>query len=95
MYVRTGCLLSDVLRACLQLGSDERHDLLRVCRCAAWLHHHQHDGRLTGLLSLLCWCLVSVVLLCCCLLSVVCCLLSVVCCLLSDCPCVCCLLSVV
>jgi hypothetical protein len=50
MYVRTGCLLSDVLRACLQLGSDERHDLLRVCRCAASLHHHQHDGRLTGCL---------------------------------------------
>ena len=54
MYVRTGCLLSDVLRACLPLGSDERHDLLPVCRCAAWLHHHRHDGRLTGLLSVVC-----------------------------------------
>ncbi len=42
-----------MLRACLQLGSDERHDLLPVCRCAASLHYHQHDGRLTGLLYLL------------------------------------------
>ncbi len=30
MYIRTGYLLSDVLRAC--------HDLLPVCRCAVWLH---------------------------------------------------------
>ncbi len=85
MYVRTGYLLSDMLRACLQLGSDERNNLLPVCRGAASLHHHQHGGRLTGLLYLL-----SVV-----CLSVVC--LSVVCAsvvLLSDCLIVCCQLSV-
>ena len=61
MYARTGCLLSDVLRACLPLGSDERHDLLPVCRCAASLHHHHHDGRLTGCLFALLLCAIGAV----------------------------------
>ncbi len=56
----------------LQLGSDERHDLLPVCRCAAWLHHHHHDGRLICLLYLLSVCLCVCVSVCLCVCVSVC-----------------------
>jgi hypothetical protein len=63
-----------------RFGSDERHDLLPVCRCAAWLHHHHHDGRLTVCL-LSCYLLSVVCCPCVCCLSVVC--MSAACFLLS------------